>query len=83
MACVAADGSLSPVAASLLRAAAGAPSAATAEQVARSTGLPLYRVRSTLRELATAGLLAEAEGAYRVTPEGAAKLAALPPPREA
>lgn len=77
MACVSADGTLTPVAATLLRAVADAasPAVASAEAVSRGTGVPLYRVRSTLRELVAAGLLREAEGGgHRVSAEGAARL---------
>jgi DNA-binding IclR family transcriptional regulator len=41
---------------------------ASAEEVAAATGLPLYRVRSGLRELAAAGLVAEEAGRFRVRP---------------
>lgn len=61
MACVSADGTLSPSARAMLGALR---TAATPEEVAAATGLPLYRVRSGLRELAAAGLAAEASGCF-------------------
>lgn len=42
-----------------------AAGARTAEEVARATGLPLFRVRGGLRELAAAGLLLEGPEGYR------------------
>ena len=37
---------------------------ASAEEVAEATGLPLYRVRSGLREMATAGLVTDESGRF-------------------
>jgi sugar-specific transcriptional regulator TrmB len=48
--------------------------ASTADDVAESAGLPLFRVRSGLRELAAAGLVAETGGRFTQTEAGAAKL---------
>ena len=62
MACLNADGTLSPSGRALV-AALAAPS--TPEEVARTTGLALYRVRSGLRELAAAGLVAIDGDRYR------------------
>jgi DNA-binding IclR family transcriptional regulator len=46
----------------------------SAEDVAAVTGMPLYRVRSSLRELVEAGFVAEADGRFSQTEEGAAKV---------
>ena len=64
MACLTADGALTASGRSIL-AALATPS--TAEEVARATSLPLYRVRGALRELAAAGLVAEADTRFAVT----------------
>ena len=69
MPCLNADGSLTRIAEDVLRAVAATP-AATPEAIARATGLPLYRTRSSLRELGEAGLLVEQHGVYRITPHG-------------
>jgi len=41
------------------------------EEIAKNTGLPLFRVRSGLRELAQAGLAAQKEDSYKLSEEGA------------
>ncbi len=56
MACVNADGTLSASGRAILGAV---EQPATPEQVAAATGLPLFRVRSGLRELVAAGLVSE------------------------
>jgi predicted transcriptional regulator len=42
------------------------------EEVAQKSGLPLFRVRSGLRELTQAGLIVEKAGKYEITDKGAA-----------
>jgi DNA-binding IclR family transcriptional regulator len=39
----------------------------TPEQIAQKTGLPLFRVRSGLRELVEAGMVSEQDGNYLAT----------------
>ena len=56
MPCVKPDGTLEPMAQAILR-ALGTPR--TAEGVCDHLRLPLYRVRSTVRELVEAGLVAD------------------------
>ena len=70
MACVNPDGTLSASASSILRAL---KTPATPDQVAGDTGLPLYRVRSGLREMVEAKLAREHEGLFQMTELGAAK----------
>jgi predicted transcriptional regulator len=70
MACVRPDGSLSSSGKLMLTAVA---TSSTAEDVAATTGMPLFRVRSALRELVEAGFVSEAEGRYGQTDEGADK----------
>jgi len=67
MACVNPDGSLSPSAAALLRQAGGP---LTPEEIAGRVGQPLFKVRSSIREMTDAGLLREEEGRYVITPAG-------------
>ena len=71
MACVAPDGSLTLQARAVL---AAMEPPAPLEEVARRTGLPLFRIRASARELAQAGLLEESAGTHRVTPLGRQKL---------
>jgi DNA-binding IclR family transcriptional regulator len=74
MACVNPDGTLSPSALSILAALAEGPIAAP--EIARRSGLPLYRIRSSIRELVGAGLVSldEKEETYRLTETGAASV---------
>ncbi len=73
MACVNPDGTVEPVARAVLLAlrTPGSP-----EDVAKEVRLPLYRVRSSLRELQQAGLVEERGGAYALTDAGRTRLAA-------
>jgi DNA-binding IclR family transcriptional regulator len=61
MACVSADGTLTASGRAILEAV---QRPASAQEVAAATGLPLYRIRSALRELAAAGLVAEESGRF-------------------
>ena len=63
MACLNSDGSLTVVAGAILDALT---KAREPEAIAAATGLPLYRVRGGLRELAQAGVVEESEGGYGV-----------------
>jgi predicted transcriptional regulator len=47
---------------------------ADVETAARESGLPLFKVRSAVRELSKADLLAEVEGGFKVTSKGIEKL---------
>ena len=46
------------------------------ELVAEKTGLPLFRVRGTVRRLLEAGLTHQVEEMYEITPKGAEELKA-------
>jgi predicted transcriptional regulator len=70
MACVRPDGSLSTSGRLMLSAVAPHSSP---EDVAGETGMPLFRVRSALRELAEAGFVNETDGSYSQTEKGAEK----------
>ena len=72
MGCINSDGSLSASARAILDAAR---TPATPEQLARTTGLSLYRVRGGLRELVHAGLIQDSFGMYQVTGAGETRLA--------
>lgn len=68
MACIGADGKPTESGVKMLRAlksGLGSP-----EDVAKYTGLPLFRVRSGLRELAQAGLVKQKGDDYEFTEKG-------------
>ena len=71
MACVNPDGTVTPSAIEILTALR---SADTAELIAPLTGLPLFRVRSALRELVATGLVAVVDGRHSLTEAGLARL---------
>ena len=69
MACISPDGKLTESGAKMLRAlnsGLGSP-----EEIAKDAGLPLFRVRSGLRELTQAGLAIQKDDKYEITDEGA------------
>ena len=69
MACISPDGKPTESGTKMLRAlksGLGAP-----EEIAKSTGLPLFRVRSGLRELAQADLTNQKDDKYEITEKGA------------
>ena len=69
MACISPDGKPTESGTKMLRAlqaGSGSP-----EEIARETGLPLFRVRSGLRELTQAGLANQKEDRYEVSEKGA------------
>ena len=71
MACVNPDGTVTPSAVAILTALR---SADTAELIAPLAGLPLFRVRSALRELVAAGLVVVVDGRQSLTEAGLARL---------
>ena len=69
MACVSPDGKPTESGTKMLRALqAGLKSP---EEVAQETGLPLFRVRSGLREISQAGLAEQKEDRYKLSEKGA------------
>ena len=69
MACISPDGKPTESGAKMLRAlksGLGSP-----EEIAKDTGLPLFRVRSGLRELTQAGLANQKNDKYEITEKGA------------
>jgi predicted transcriptional regulator len=67
MPCVKPDGTLEPMAQAIIRVLR---TPRTVEGVCDYLRLPLYRVRSTVRELVEAGLVAENDGVYGLTESG-------------
>jgi predicted transcriptional regulator len=74
MPCVKPDGTIEPMAQAILRAL---HTPRTAEGICEHLRLPLYRVRSTVRELVEAGLVAETAGQYALTAVGAGRVREL------
>ncbi len=75
MPCVKPDGTLEPMAQAIVRALC---IPRTAEGVCDHLRLPLYRVRSTMRELFEAGLVAEQDGVYGLTDKGRRRVEEMP-----
>ena len=71
MPCVKPDGTLEPMALAIIR-VLGTPH--TAEEICDYLRLPLYRVRSTVRELVEASLVAETDGQFSLTGAGAERV---------
>jgi predicted transcriptional regulator len=67
MPCIDSQGHLSDAARKILTAL---EQPRTVEQIAAALNLPLFRVRSGVREMAEAGLIGEKNGAFTVTPRG-------------
>jgi len=70
MPCVLPDGSVTPTAKKVLSTALQEKSA---EEISKLTGMPVYRVRSSIRELLNAGLMEEKGGKYLTTDKGKGK----------
>ena len=68
MACISPDGKPTESGTKLLRVLKSGLS--SAEDIARNTGLPLFRVRSGLRELTGAELVTEKGEGYELSPKG-------------
>ncbi len=67
MACVNPDGTVAPVARAVLLAL---QTQSIPDEIAGQVRSPLYRVRSSLRELLQAGLVEERDGRYALTAAG-------------
>jgi len=76
MACISPDGKPTASGAKMLRALKSKPG--SAEEVSQSAGLPLFRVRSGLRELAQAGLANPKGDKYELSPKGSELADTLP-----
>jgi predicted transcriptional regulator len=71
MPCVLPDGSVAPVAKRILSTTLQEKSE---EEISKLTGMPIYRVRSSIRELLEAGLMEEKGGKYLTTEKGKEKI---------
>jgi len=71
MACINPDGTLTPSAQTVIS-ALKTPS--TAADIGQATGLPIYRIRSTIRELIEAGMVLEMDGKYQSSESGLKQL---------
>jgi DNA-binding IclR family transcriptional regulator len=76
MPCISPDGKPTESGAKMLRALKA--KAGSAEEVAQKAGLPLFRVRSGLRELEQAGLASTKGDKYELTPKGDKLAESLP-----
>ncbi len=76
MACISPDGRPTESGAKMLRALKSAPK--SLEEIAKETGLALFRVRSGLRELAQAGLVNQRDNKYELSPKGVELVSSLP-----
>jgi predicted transcriptional regulator len=72
MACISPDGQLTDAARKILTAL---QKPGTVEAVSQETGLPLFRIRASIREIVDADLLEERDGQYVMTDKGAEVLA--------
>ena len=75
MACISPDGRPTESGTKLLRSLESG--LRSPEEIANSTGLPLFRVRSGLRELAQAGLAEQKDTGYELSPKGSELVASL------
>jgi predicted transcriptional regulator len=71
MACISLDGELTDSGRKILSAA---QEASLPEELAHASSMPLFKVRSSLRELTDAGFMEESEGKYEITSLGKEKL---------
>ena len=71
MACINPDGTLTPAAQAVITAL---HNPCTPAELAQVTSLPVYRIRSTIRELIEAGLVLETDGKYQLTDTGKKRL---------
>ena len=69
MPCINPDGTLTESAKTLLKAAHEPMSP---EDLAKKIGIPLYKVRSSVREMSEAGLIKETQGRFVITGKGKA-----------
>ena len=76
MACISPDGKPTESGTKMLRALESGLS--TPEEIAKGAGLPLFRVRSGLRELTQAGLANLKDDKFELSPKGIELIATLP-----
>jgi len=71
MACISADGSLTPSAKALL---AILETPLSAEQISAKLGKPLFLIRASLREMISAGLISQDDELYVIIEQGQDKV---------
>ncbi len=71
MACVNPDGTITETAKALLR---DIENPKTPVEISKQLGQPLFKIRSSLREMVNAGLVKEEEDKFVITKEGEKKL---------
>ena len=76
MACISPDDKPTESGTRLLRSLESGPK--SPEETGKATGLPLFRVRSGLRELAQAGLALQQDTGYELSPKGIELVGSLP-----
>jgi predicted transcriptional regulator len=72
MACINVDGTLTTSARRILEATR---EESTTAEIAEKVHIPLFRIRSSMRELVDAGFVTERQGKYQLSSMGADKLA--------
>jgi len=68
MPCVSADGKPTKSGVEMLSALKGG--ASTPDALSEATGMPMFRIRSGLRQLVNAGFVKQVDDKYQLTPEG-------------
>jgi DNA-binding IclR family transcriptional regulator len=68
MPCVSADGKPTKSGIEMLSALKGG--ASTTDALSGATGMPMFRIRSGLRQLVNAGFVKQVDDKYQLTPEG-------------
>lgn len=76
MVCISPDGKPTESGSKMLRALSSG--VGTPEEIAQNTGLPLFRVRSGLREFTQAGLANQKDDRYELSSKGVELVATLP-----
>ena len=76
MACISPDGKPTESGVKMLRALKSG--LGSAEEIAQNAGLPLFRVRSGLRELTQAGLVDQKDDKFELSPKGGELADTLP-----
>jgi DNA-binding IclR family transcriptional regulator len=68
MPCISADGKPTKSGIEMLSALKGG--ASTTDALSGATGMPMFRIRSGLRQLVNAGFVKQVDDKYQLTPEG-------------
>ncbi|SES19053.1 hypothetical protein [Salipaludibacillus aurantiacus] len=68
MACVNGNGKLTQSAKNILQAVENSPKSPA--DLSRELAIPMFKIRSSMRDMASMGLVQETEGAYQLAPGG-------------